>query len=214
MGSRRLVPEQRQAGPTRRRRAHSPILSSLPRGSGRGSTAFSNWRLPGLGDALIRRRGADRSRDASDAPASVGCVSLNKDDALKRFRVARVARLATVSADGEPHLVPVTFATWDDVVVIAVDHKPKTTTNLQRLRNIKATGRVSLLADEYDDNDWSRLWWVRVDGAAHVIEDEPDRSQLADRLRDRYEQYRETPPTGPVIRVTIEAVGGWAYRSD
>lgn len=141
-------------------------------------------------------------------------MGLDRDDALARFRSARVARLATVSANGEPHLVPVTFATWDDVVVIAVDHKPKTTTNLKRLRNIRATGRVSLLADEYDDDDWSQLWWVRVDGTAQVIEDEPDRSQMADRLRDRYEQYRETPPAGPVIRLAIEAVHGWAYRSD
>lgn len=138
-------------------------------------------------------------------------MDLNDEDAIDRFRAARVARLATVSAGGEPHLVPVTFAASTDTVVIAVDHKPKSTKSLKRLRNIKATGRVSLLVDEYDD-DWSRLWWVRVDGTAHVIENEPERTRLAERLRDRYEQYREQLPSGPVIRVTIDVVRGWSYQ--
>lgn len=121
--------------------------------------------------------------------------------------------MATVSGDGQPHLVPVTFATWDRVVVIAIDHKPKTTTNLKRLRNIKANSRVSLLVDEYDDADWSRLWWVRVDGLARVIEDETERLPLAGRLQERYEQYRENLPAGPVIHVSIESVHGWAYQA-
>ncbi len=34
-----------------------------------------------------------------------------------------------------------------------------------------ARERVALLVDEYDDADWSRLWWVRVDGIAQVLED-------------------------------------------
>ncbi|GAA3437308.1 hypothetical protein GCM10018954_069220 [Kutzneria kofuensis] len=79
---------------------------------------------------------------------------------LDRFARARVARLATAGADGRPHLVPVTFAVHDDTVVIAVDHKPKTTTNLRRLRNIRENGQVSLLVDHYDE-DWRQLWWVR-----------------------------------------------------
>ncbi|GAB3449457.1 TIGR03668 family PPOX class F420-dependent oxidoreductase [Actinophytocola sediminis] len=118
-----------------------------------------------------------------------------------------------MSADGEPHLVPVTFAAVADTVVIAVDHKPKTTTNLKRLRNISATGRVSLLVDEYDDHDWSRLWWVRVDGVAQVVEDEPERSRLADRLGEKYQQYRQRPPTGAVIRVAVQTVRGWSAQA-
>lgn len=109
--------------------------------------------------------------------------------------------------------MPVTFVAWHDVVVIAVDHKPKISTNLKRLRNIEATGRVALLVDEYDDTDWTRLWWVRVDGTARVIEDEAERSPLTERLRERYQQYRENPPSGPVIYVSIDAVRGWAYQS-
>jgi PPOX class probable F420-dependent enzyme len=132
-------------------------------------------------------------------------------DALTRFQSARVAHLATTDTDGRPHIVPVTFAAWSNTVIMAIDHKPKTTTNLKRLRNIAANPRVSLLADEYNDADWTRLWWVRVDGTAHVVEKEPTRTQLAARLIEKYEQYRQTPPTGPVIQVRIEAVQSWTY---
>lgn len=138
-------------------------------------------------------------------------MTLDEEEALTRFRAARVARLATVGADGMPHLVPVTFATWAATVAIPVDHKPKTTTDLKRLRNIRATGRVSLLADEYDDGDWTRLWWARVDGTAEVVETEPERSELAARIGARYVQYQSHPPAGPVIRVSIDKVTGWTY---
>jgi PPOX class probable F420-dependent enzyme len=79
-----------------------------------------------------------------------------------------VARLATVSPDGRPHVVPVTFAVDGDVIYSAVDAKPKTTTRLARLRNITAEPRVAMLADHYEA-DWDRLWWARADGAATVL---------------------------------------------
>ena len=85
-----------------------------------------------------------------------------------RFSDARVARLATVDATGQPHIVPVTFAHNDNTIVIAVDHKPKSTRNLKRLRNIEANPKVTLLVDHYDE-DWSQLWWVRADGTAEVV---------------------------------------------
>ena len=125
-------------------------------------------------------------------------------EARARFAAARVARLATVSADGMPHLVPVTFAVDGDTVVIAVDHKPKRTTDLKRLRNIAAQPRVSLLADHYDE-DWDQLWWVRADGRARVADTGP-----VDLLVAKYPQYTGRPPAGPVIVVEIELWRGWA----
>lgn len=134
------------------------------------------------------------------------------DESLRtRFAQARVARLATVSAAGHPHLVPVTFALVGDVVVTAIDHKPKTTTNVKRLRNIRETGRVSLLADEYDEEDWTRLWWVRIDGVASVVEAEPERATPVAWLTEKYRQYRDRPPGGPLIWVDILRVSGWTY---
>jgi PPOX class probable F420-dependent enzyme len=131
-------------------------------------------------------------------------VRLSRDEALHRLRVARVARLATVSADGQPHLVPVTFAIRDEVIVIAVDHKPKSTRNLKRLSNIQANPRVSVLADEYNE-DWTQLWWARADGTAEIS----GRSDPL--LAEKYQQYKENPPQGPFIRIHITTVTGWTY---
>jgi PPOX class probable F420-dependent enzyme len=132
-------------------------------------------------------------------------------DAELRERVAQapVARLATVRPDGRPHVVPVTFALVGDAVVTAIDHKPKTTTSLQRLRNIEARPVASVLVDHYEP-DWSRLWWVRGDGAARVVSEGPERDQAVERLVEKYEHYRDAPPHGPVIWVTVSRWASWS----
>jgi PPOX class probable F420-dependent enzyme len=96
------------------------------------------------------------------------------------------------------------------VVVIAVDYKPKTTTDLRRLRNIAETELVSILADEYDE-DWTRLWWVRLDGRARVVTAAAGRGEPVTWLVAKYSQYQHNPPQGPVIRIDVTTVGGWAY---
>ena len=120
-----------------------------------------------------------------------------------------MARLATVTEAGRPHIVPVTFAVDGDRVYIAVDAKPKTTRNLRRLRNIRGNPHVALLADRYDD-DWTSLWWVRADGRAAIAEDPPQMARPIALLAGRYRQYRENPPAGPVIDITVERWTGWA----
>ena len=137
-------------------------------------------------------------------------MRLSPDEARERLVTARVARLATVSADGQPHLVPVTFAAGGDAVYIAIDHKPKSTTRLKRLANIAANPRVALLADHYAD-DWTQLWWARADGRAIVRTDPADTRAPIALLAARYPQYQATPPTGPVIAITVTAWTGWSY---
>ena len=124
--------------------------------------------------------------------------------AEERFALARIGRLATVTATGRPHLVPVCFALHHGRVVSAVDAKPKRTRELARLANVRATGRASLLVDHYEE-DWSELWWVRVDGVAAVIESEP----AVDALAEKYPQYRADRPAGPVIAITPERWRSW-----
>jgi len=92
-------------------------------------------------------------------------MRLGEAEIRRRLGEARVAYLATVSAHGRPHLVPVTFDLTGSAIVIAVDQKPKSTTNLRRLGNIAANERVAVLAEHYDDDRWSALWWVRATGA-------------------------------------------------
>jgi PPOX class probable F420-dependent enzyme len=134
-------------------------------------------------------------------------VDMAIDEARERFATARVARLATLGANGSPHLVPVTFAVDGDAVAFAIDAKPKTTQRLQRLRNIERDPRVSLIVDAYAE-DWSTLWWVRADGTAeHVVGDVAER--WVKRLQTKYAQYLASPPTGPVVQIRIDRWTGW-----
>ena len=137
-------------------------------------------------------------------------MNLLPQDARDRLAAARVARLATVDGSGQPHLVPVTFAVLGERIVIAVDHKPKRTTDLRRLRNIRANPRVAVLADHYEEV-WDRLWWARAEGTARILDDGAEWAGALHRLADRYPQYRERPPDGPVIVVDVSRWTGWAY---
>jgi PPOX class probable F420-dependent enzyme len=134
---------------------------------------------------------------------------------------ARVARLATVGGDGAPHLVPICFALLGDglagdgsvgdglVLYSAVDHKPKRSTRLRRLANVESTPDVCVLVDAYDE-DWSRLWWVRLDGRGRVVADADERARALDALTAKYEQYRAQPPAGPVLAVDIRRWAAWS----
>jgi PPOX class probable F420-dependent enzyme len=137
-------------------------------------------------------------------------VSPRLRDAPDRFDAARVARLATSNRDGSPHLVPVVFARVGETVWTAVDAKPKSTTALRRLDNVRAHPAVSLLVDHYTD-DWATLWWVRADGVATVLDVEDARDGL-DALVAKYPQYQANPPPGPVLRVDVTRWVSWSAR--
>lgn len=107
--------------------------------------------------------------------------------------------------DGSPRLVPICFVLDGDTLYTAVDEKPKRTRRLARLADIERDPRVEILIDHYDE-DWSKLWWVRLRGRARVV----DRDERAlELLQAKYEQYRERPPSGPVIVVRIESRRVW-----
>jgi len=127
--------------------------------------------------------------------------------ARRRLGDALVARLATVGS--KPHIVPICFALDGDTLYFAIDHKPKRTTDLQRLRNIAANPSVAVLVDHYDD-DWSKLWWVRVDGTARVHQAGDESERAFALLAARYSQYRENRPDGPVVAIRIDRLTGWS----
>ena len=129
-----------------------------------------------------------------------------------RLAAARVARLATTDPDGRPHLVPIVFAVDGDTVYSAVDRKPKRSRTLRRIENARARPDVTILVDHYDD-DWSRLWWIRLRGRARVLDGGDEREHALELLRDKYPQYRDQPPAGPVIAVEIEERSEWTSRS-
>jgi len=131
---------------------------------------------------------------------------VEEDEARRRFEGARVGHLATVTSQGHPHLVPVTFAVSGNTVWTAVDAKPKRSTRLQRLANLRGEPRVGLLVDHYED-DWEQLWWVRSDGTA-VVHESSSAGLAA--LRAKYVQYDAQPPPGPFIEISLT---GWRWWS-
>ena len=132
------------------------------------------------------------------------------DWVIERLTGAQVGRLATADAEGAVHLVPVCFALVSGRAVSAVDHKPKRTMQLGRLRDIRETGRAVLLVDHYSD-DWSQLWWIRITGTAAVhTADDPIDADARAALAAKYHQYRDRPPAGPVWSVALDDVRWWS----
>jgi PPOX class probable F420-dependent enzyme len=134
---------------------------------------------------------------------------LHHDEAWRRLAAARVAHLATVRADGRPHVVPIVFAVKDGVLYSIADPKPKDGLDLLRHRNIRANPAVSVLADAYDEA-WERLWWVRADGMATVVDDGPERETTIRLLRAKYPQYETwTEPFGGATVIRVERLTSW-----
>jgi PPOX class probable F420-dependent enzyme len=119
-----------------------------------------------------------------------------------------VARLATIDPDGRPHLVPIVFAVDGKTLYSAVDRKPKRSTMLQRIENARERPDVTVLVDHYD-NDWTKLWWIRLRGRARVLDDGDERERALQLLRCKYPQYETEPPEDAVLAVDIVDVREW-----
>ena len=135
---------------------------------------------------------------------------MNPERSRERFAAARHALLATADAAGAPHIVPIVFALAGDTIYNAVDRKPKRTTALRRLHNVHENARAAVLAEHYDE-DWSKLWWVRAEGSARIIEaDGAEGAAALELLAARYEAYRRARPPGPLLAIDVSRWSGWA----
>ena len=134
---------------------------------------------------------------------------MEQEESRRRFASSPVARLSTVGADGAPHVVPVVFAVVGDLVYTAVDSKPKRSSRLKRLANLRHEPRCALLVDHYED-DWSRLWWVRADGVGTVLDAPAENHPGLLALTQRHWQYQRTAPSGPLVEITIRRWSGWS----
>jgi PPOX class probable F420-dependent enzyme len=135
--------------------------------------------------------------------------------ALAFLRDARVGRLATADASGRPLVVPVCYAFDGVTLYSAVDAKPKRTRELRRLRNVAENPNVSLVVDHWDE-DWTRLHWVIVEGAAAVIERGAEFTRAVDLLCEKYPQYRAMAldrESGAVVRIAPSRVLCWRSAS-
>jgi PPOX class probable F420-dependent enzyme len=138
---------------------------------------------------------------------------MDRGEAIARLRSARVGRLATVTADARPHVIPFVFALVErdrDVLAYwAVDRKPKRSERLRRLRNLERNPAAEFVVDGYDE-DWRALWWVRASGIGRVVDDaSPEHATALGALASKYQQYASEPPPGPVVAIDIERISGW-----
>ncbi len=123
---------------------------------------------------------------------------------------ARVARVGTVDEQGRTHLVPIVFVLDGDTLYSATDAGPRP---VKRLRNLERDPRVTVLVDRYDE-DWSKVWWVRMRGRGRAVDDGSERDQARRLLWEKYPQFGSAPPSeaaGPVMAVDIQEWSGWAY---
>ena len=126
-----------------------------------------------------------------------------------RLAAARVARLATTDPDGRPHLVPIVFALDGDTLYSAVDRKPKRSRRLRRIENARARAEVTILVDYYEE-DWGRLWWIRLRGRARVLDAGDEFERALALLREKYPQYEREPPDGLVLAVDLTEERSWS----
>jgi hypothetical protein len=119
--------------------------------------------------------------------------------------------LCTLHADRGADAVPCVYAVdTDGYVGVPIDTvKAKSSTQLQRHRNLQADPRATLLVDQWDRDDWSRLWWVRAE-LRWVPDRDTERSAgLAALLAERYPQYRDQP-FADLLVLRIVGLTGWA----
>ena len=124
----------------------------------------------GARGGLVRRRAARRAAQPSRGDEWPPPARQARPARPRRRLTRHASRgFATVGADGRPHVVPICFALDGDTLYTAVDSKPKSTRRLRRLANIEANPAVEIVIDHWDE-DWSRLWWVRLSGRARIVD--------------------------------------------
>jgi hypothetical protein len=140
-------------------------------------------------------------------------MRLTEHEARARLAVHDHGILCTVHTERGVDAVPVAYAVDDDGYVgVPVDRvKEKTSSRLQRERNLEADPRATLLIEQWDPDDWSRLWWVRAE-LRWKGGDAARAASLADGLADRYPQYRDQPFTR-VLVLRVVGVTGWSAGS-
>lgn len=138
-------------------------------------------------------------------------MRLTATEARARLAAHDHGVLCTVHAERGVDAVPVVYVVDDDGRVgVPVDRvKPKSSSRLQRERNLEADPRAALLVEHWDRGDWTQLWWVRAELRWQGDAAAARGSDLAARLARAYPQYRDEP-FARVLVLEIVGVTGWA----
>jgi PPOX class probable F420-dependent enzyme len=119
------------------------------------------------------------------------------------LRWARVARLATVSPDGSPHVVPVCPVLDGDEVVFLL------MSGTLKLRNVRSEARVALVVDDYRE-DWDANAGLLIHGLARFLEG-PAWERARGLLNQKFTQYPTMWPIegDPIVAISPEHVASW-----
>ncbi|MFZ4719714.1 MAG: pyridoxamine 5'-phosphate oxidase family protein [Ilumatobacteraceae bacterium] len=140
-------------------------------------------------------------------------MQLSAAESLDRLAAHDHAVLCTLHPDRGPDAVPVVYAVVGDRLAVPVDLvKPKASLQLQRERNLEADPRATLLAEHWDRDDWSQLWWVRASLRWEPHPEDALVAVLSRALAERYPQYADEP-FARLIVLRIEAITGWSGTS-
>ena len=138
-------------------------------------------------------------------------ASLFTSEQARFLTSRRVGRLATATAGGRPHVVPVCYAFDGALLYTPIDEKPKRVDagELRRIRNLRENPRASLVVDDYDE-EWSKLAFVIVQGRVEIVERGDERSEALALLREKYPQYRAMAlEERPLLVIEPESVAAW-----
>lgn len=127
------------------------------------------------------------------------------------MRSAQVAHLATVDASGQPHVMPICFASDGKHLYSPIDEKPKRIAplRLKRVRNISLNPHVAVVIDRYVEN-WKKLAYVLIFGTAKILTKGLRHKKAVLLLRRKYPQYRKMAiHDRPVISICVSRVLSW-----
>jgi len=137
-------------------------------------------------------------------------MNLSPAEALGRLRSADHGVLSTLHPDRGVDSVPAVFAVTGDLLGIPVDEvKPKASTRLRRETNLETDPRATLLVEQWDAADWSRLWWARAELSFVTDPNDADVESLSAELEKRYPQYAGRP-FAKVLVFRITGMSGWS----
>ena len=121
----------------------------------------------------------------------------------------RVCRVATVNAEGVPHLVPVCPAFQDGKIYFGSGRDGR------KVQNIEANGRCTVTVDLYTE-DWSSLRGVMVQGRATLIAKGPRFRRARGLLYRKYPHYETDAALDEkdsvIVEVTPTSVFSWGFE--
>jgi nitroimidazol reductase NimA-like FMN-containing flavoprotein (pyridoxamine 5'-phosphate oxidase superfamily) len=121
----------------------------------------------------------------------------------------RVCRVATVSEDRTPHLVPVCHVVLDETICFGSGD------DARKVVNLRSNDQIAVTVDLYAE-DWPQLKGIMVQGRAELFERGPRFRRIRAALYRKYPQYASEAALDEsdsvVVRVVPEHAFSWGFE--